>query len=692
VGSFADINSIISDTAEMLKPPRRLTVPEAAEKHIMLDTPGGYSGPWKNDLPYYMVTPADCLTSRAYNAVIFVGPAQCAKTQMLVDNWAAHTVTCDPADHMVVQTAQDTARDYSKRRIDRMLDASPDVGSKLKKGASNDNTFDKIFRSGMILSLGWPTKNQLAGKAIGKMALTDYDRMPDDVDGEGQAFFLALKRTTTFLSRGMTMAESSPSKPIIDPKWKQSPGCPHEAPPTKGILGLYNTGDRRRIYGQCPHCREYFTPAPGIEAMYVPEEGTAEERAAAAELICTECGTGIAAAQEREYKRSGVWLREGQTITPDGEIIGEGRTSKRASFWLPGWFAAFQTWGGIVYNYLQALGNYEKTGDEEALKNCVNVDMGAPYLAKAQENDDKGADDYKERAENQERYILPEGCRTLMATVDIQGGKNRRFVIQVLGFGKNREQWLIDRFSITDSKRLDEDGKPLRIDPASHIEDWELLTEKVVKSTYRLPSGGKELRVYRTGVDSGGEAGVTTQAYEWWRSLKKQGLHTRVRLIKGDGAVNAPRIKETYPDNSNRKDRNSGARGDVPVLRINTDLIKDSVFADLSRERPGPGFIHFPDWLGDWFYEELATETRTDKGWRNPLGKPNEAFDLLGYARALWIFAGGESINWDAPKSWVQTWDKNSEITTAEARREVQEKKPPPPKRQGRRVRHRFGR
>jgi phage terminase large subunit GpA-like protein len=37
------------------------------------------------------------------------------------------------------------------------------------------------------------------------VALTDYDRFPEDIDGEGDAFSLGSKRTTTFMSSGMTL-------------------------------------------------------------------------------------------------------------------------------------------------------------------------------------------------------------------------------------------------------------------------------------------------------------------------------------------------------------------------------------------------------------------------------------------------------------------------------------------------------
>jgi phage terminase large subunit GpA-like protein len=69
----------------------------------------------------------------------------------------------------------------------------------------------------MILSLSWPTVSELAGKPVGRIAITDYDRMDDDIGTEGSPFDLAYMRTTTFGSLRMVVAESSPSRPIEDP-------------------------------------------------------------------------------------------------------------------------------------------------------------------------------------------------------------------------------------------------------------------------------------------------------------------------------------------------------------------------------------------------------------------------------------------------------------------------------------------
>ena len=91
---------------------------------------------------------------------------------------------------------------------------------KIKPTKRNDNNVhDKYFRAGNLLKIGWPSPLIVLPSSDYKyVALTDYDRWPDDVDGEGDGFSLASKRTTTFMSAGMTLVESSPGKDIVDLK------------------------------------------------------------------------------------------------------------------------------------------------------------------------------------------------------------------------------------------------------------------------------------------------------------------------------------------------------------------------------------------------------------------------------------------------------------------------------------------
>lgn len=49
----------------------------------------------------------NCLASREYDAVIFVGPARTGKTIGLIDGWVIYNVICDPADMLIIQMTEE---------------------------------------------------------------------------------------------------------------------------------------------------------------------------------------------------------------------------------------------------------------------------------------------------------------------------------------------------------------------------------------------------------------------------------------------------------------------------------------------------------------------------------------------------------------------------------------------------------
>lgn len=178
-------------------------------------------------------------------------------------------------------------------------------------------------------------------------------------------------------------------------------------------------------------------------------------------------------------------------------------------------------------------------------------------------------------------------------------------------------------------------------------------------------------------VDSGGEEGVTDNAYKFWRQCRRDGLGKRVYLIKGDSTKRQKIITKTHPNNTERSDRRADARGEVPVYLLQTDLLKDQLSNNLDRETPGAGYIHFPDWLGEWFYEELTYEERgVDGKWRKPGKGANEAFDLFCYAHAVAVLRGYEKIrDWEKPPAWAEPQDLNPNIHEGERPREITVKK-----------------
>lgn len=675
---FDDLGDLISKVAsQVFVPPRRMTVAEWADEFRFINQPGAFVGDWSNDTVPYMVEPQEVLTSPAFKGCVFAGPAQCAKTDALIVNWIGYSATTDPQDMIIYSPTFTAARDFSMRRVDRLHRHTEEVGKALVKDKDGDNKFDKHYENGMLLSLSYPSVSELAGKPIGRVGLTDYDRIDDDIGGDGNAFDLASKRTTTFGSFAMTLAESSPSREITDYK-KIVKG--HAAPPTTGILSLYNRGDRRRWHWPCPDCGSYFEGRwEHIKWDHSLESNL--DRAESCYMECPHCAYEIQPSERHAMNLDGVWLKEGQKIVND-RIVGKGRRSNIASFWLMGVAAGLTTWQNLVKSYLDAEDAYEESGDEAALRKFFNTDIGVPYIPKNIANDNtRTAEDLMGRVEPWGKRKVPPKVRFLLGLVDVQANS---FVVQVIGVapGKPYDLYLVDRFTIRYSDRLDPsapEGKEsyLWVKPGAYLDDWDKITEQVLKASYEIDDdSGRRMMVKLTLCDSGGKAGVTTNAYNYYRKLRSEGWLGKFHLVKGDNrGPGAPRAKVDWPD-ADKKSK-AGARGEIPVLFLNPTINKDNLNDRLDVMVPGYGMIHLPDWLisadkqedMSWFFGELVSEARIPgKGWEK-VAKRNEAWDLFYYAIGACASSllNVEKLDWDNPPPWAAPVNDNALVIEAEA-------------------------
>lgn len=601
-------------------------------------------------------------------------------------NYQTYLIRCDPADLTLVQTTNTTARDFSVARIARMHRANEWMSTRCVK----DNVFDKQYDNGMIVRMSWPTSNELSGKPIPRMWITDYDRMDMDVDGEGTPWSLARARTTSFRSFGKVIVESSPGKEYLDPQWQRNPARPHEAPPAEGIGSVFNSGDRRRYYWRCvnPRCRQAFEPAWNL--IQYPNTRDPIEAGEAATMHCPFCAHRythdpspgspgkMEMIQLAENGGHARWLREGELWLPDGTITGEARRAKIASFALEGVCAAFSTWAQLVTDYVTAEQEFEMTGKEDTLKTVVNTKIGRHYLPKAQAKM-RLAENLRKRAINWPRRTVPPGVRYLLATVDVQ---SNRFEVQIHGISID-DIYVIDRFAVKYSKRPDPANPTqfLPIDPKARPEDWRHLLFDVIQKSYPLSTdSNKHMAIHHTVCDSGGADGVTANAYDFYRWLVKgydeeatdeikslypwvPGFAERFKLLKPDPIMSAPTYALRYPD-SQRKDRLAGARGEIPVIFLNVNAIKNKLDNMLEREDEG-GTIIFPDWLDLGFFRELTVETKNKEGrWENISGRRNESWDLLVYCLGSMRHSAvkHDAINWDNPPDYAKEWSRNSLI------------------------------
>ncbi len=661
---YADLRAIEASVRELIRPPRRISVADAAMEAMTVKSASGIATAWDPVRTPYMVEPMNLLKSRRHDAVVFAGPARSGKTLALIDGWLVHSLTADPGDIGVYFSTQPLAHDWRKRRLGWLHREADAVRDKLSRRAHDTNIEMVEYRHGMILNLGWPSSSQLAQRDLRYVALSDYDSFPDDIGGEGSAFDLARKRIQVAGSAGMCLVESSPKRTIITAEW--IPDGPHQAPPVDGgILPLFNRGDRRRWYWPClDGCGEWWM-APACPA-YEPHHDIAEA-ALTAHVACPHCGQVYKSARKDALNSRGRWVPEGCTLDRHGHLSGRPRESSTASFWLLGCAAAYQSWHSLVKNELQALRELDTHGDERALKTTRNVDQGIPHLPSAIARA-RAPEFLDARREHWERFYVPPGVRTLIAAVDNQAD---RWEVRVWGYGRDRERWLVDAFSIREWEKQ-------KVLPASYAEHWDALTQRVVNATYRIDES-RELRIHRVAVDLRGyaedkESQTSARAYEWWRRLKALGLGHRVRLVQGRER-SAKLVRETYPDSRKRSDRQARSAGDVPVLEIHTTALKDTAWADLLREAPGAGYVHLPMWLHEDIVRELLAEHRTPRRWEKLPGRANETWDCLVYADALWHHLGGAAVKWATPPPWASDdWTVNPEVVTREQRHEIQER------------------
>jgi phage terminase large subunit GpA-like protein len=659
--SFADAMGCVREALPALAPSLRISVPEAAARYRVVDAPG-YRGPWRNEVAPQMVEPQAMMTSRRYEGVIFVGPARTLKTDGMVVNVIAHRVMTQPRDVRVIHMNKDTAREFSLGTIDKMIRTSPAISARLVRGRRADNIFDKQFSGGMRLTIGWPVIGQLSGVTLSDVLFTDYDRMPEDVDGEGEPFGLGRKRTATVGSTGKVMAESSPGRPILDDEWK--PATPHEPPPTTGIVNLYGQGTRGRLYWPCPHCEKFYQPT--FSRLRWPDGASPVEAGEQAKMLCPYCEKGAEASLKSQLLAASMWLHEAADDGIGGylkgltRIDGNVRRASLASYWMFGPAASFQTWAKLVAAFLQAEEVYRRTGDEKALQVTVNVDHGDAYRPRAMGTASLlTATELKKRAVKglgeKGARLVPANTRFVTIQVDVQAN---RFVVQADAWAPQLERTLVDRFELFEPA----DNSERAIDPARYIDDWNAIAT-LLDREYTVDGMGHVLRPAFVVTDSAGAPGVTANAYKFWRRMRKRALGLRIMLVRGNhvkhGLPEAQRRAYiAYPERSTENGKK--VQLDVPVIWIGTDALKDEISAALTRDEIGEGSYNVLDHVGDQVFEELAAERRSDKGWdKRPGVLRNEALDLAVYGKGLVIVKGGEKIDWSAPPNWAAPMESN---------------------------------
>ncbi|MFA1575652.1 terminase gpA endonuclease subunit, partial [Vibrio cyclitrophicus] len=617
----------------------------------------------------YMRKPLERAFSRQCRELGLVGSARSTKTKTLLDGVVFYRVWQNPCDILLIFATQKTAHGYSDKELGRMVRNTEPL-QKLQTGNRHDDGIErKRFRNDSTVTINSATNDALSAQGYGVVIFTDYDRAEDDGNGaggnEGDKFGRGSKRTLQAGSDGITIAEASPSRtPIKDQEGLK----PHQAPRATGITAIYNDGTCEVWYWPCPHCDKWFMAK--WECLQW-EDGKPDT----AKVVCPCCGESIYPDEKHDINLAGDYMFPGEVDENGIRQVIEQPDLYRSSFWFEGLCAAFNDWGDMVKEYIVAVEHYEKFGDESKLQVFFNTTVGRPYTPIAVDSELTG-ENLQDRATN---YQLPQGVapadtRFLFATIDVQGGANSRFDVQVTAFSEHCQWQPIDRFQILLNEQRMEAGEPQRVQPHVYVDDWLPIIDKVINKEYAIDGTDLTIVPRLTLCDSGGsdnengEGNTTFHAYQFYRELQKKGLENRFLLLKGN--PRAFREKEwdgwtkiSEPDSSS--DHPMAARGDIPLLNINSNVVKSSVYSSMMNEQSdSPRYFRPPFWAKQDWYNGLLSEEKNDKGqWHCPKGKNNEPFDHAQYAFAGLWHTRAMAIDWGKPPNWAAPLNINVNVS-----------------------------
>lgn len=643
---FVPAGHIVAEALEALRISEPMTVSECARRYRHLDNPGGgYTGPWTFERVEFLERPMDCLhVDSGYSTVAVMGPAQTFKSS-IGDNWVLHTVICDPADMIQLMPDKDIMRSYVISQINKMIRGAPEMKRRQLPTASADNIFSKEFQ-GANLFFVWPVASQLRARPVPRYRVDDYDSVPEDIDGEGNAIALLEGRQATFEGYEMGYVNSSPARG-----------------PDRGIEAVAAAGTDERWFVDCLHCAAPFELA-ALGVLQFDRAGSTDDARRTATVDCPDCGVAHEQIDKPALMKTGRWVGKGQTAVTGG-VEGELAPNRIASFRFDGLMGA-RSWPAIAARLRAAELTFEQTQDEGELRAVTNTWVGANYKSRLSGAEPVTADDLAVRVAAAEYRMgeVPPGVVCLTAAVDVQGS---RFAVLVMGHGIGFESWVIDRFDI-----LALDDGMTAIDPDGRPEHWGVLLNKVMWRKYRVQgAAAADVPVLNTAIDTGGQPGVTDNAFAFWYTALRAGVSRRaITLIKGG---NNPRARLLPPPTADTKRKVGRRDPDSELFVPNVSRFKDMIDVRLRREDAGPAFIHWPADIDPKYLEEATAETKESGEWVRLKGRPNETWDLLVYNTVAITRLGGA----DSSMRWVPHWARP--VGAPETHPRSPETPPPPP-------------
>ena len=468
---------------------------------------------------------------------------------------------------LYIGPTQKQVKSISKDRIEKMIFSTPPLYEKLEKG-QRDGVTEKWI-GGVRLGFGWAgSATELASHPAGFVMIDEYDRMDEDVNGEGDPYTLAKARTKNYPA-GKVFIVSTPTVQDASP-----------------IMALYDDGIRNAWAWPCPMCDDYFVPR--LELLRWPEGSTPNEARALAHLVCPSCGCEIDNKHKHAMNQHGKYLQMDKN--DDGEYLISPEQDRRGSvvgFWVSGLASPWQSFGEVAEMVLAAY----RSKKPERIQAAINTYAGELYKTSG---DAPPWTEIEKRKQDFAPGACPPGVQLITLGADVQ--KDGVYYV-VRGWGFNQESWLLDNGFIPG---------------ATEYDDVWLLVGRQLEQTY----GPESLPINRGFIDSGyrpGDKGKRpdNQIYLFCRRYPGRAFPTKGHDTQ-DRPLKASKIDVTISGKI--------VRNGVQLWHLDTDFFKSWIYSRIRWPEGEAGGWHVhreidPDYCKQVVSEELVIKASGRRIW-----------------------------------------------------------------------------
>lgn len=582
-----------------LRPDKSLTVSDWADSFRVLDSVNAAeSGQYRTNRTPYLKKIMDCLSVNSpYTEIIFKKGSQIGASEAAV-NFMGYVADNSPGSLLYVMPTGDAAKEFSKLRIDPLIEHTEVIREKVKEARSRDSgntTLLKEFPGGFWALTGANSAIGLRSKPIRFLVCDEISAYPSNIEGEGDPYRLAVARTRTYGNRKKIFV---PSTPTVEGDCR--------------VTDLYSQTDQQKFFVPCPHCEHY-------QVLVWQRVRWTEHDPSTAHYVCEKCEQAIEHHEKTEMLNRGEWRATAEQAAPAG-MVG----FHLSALYSPvGWYS----WADAVTDFLEA----KRSSNPAQLQAFINTVLGEAWV------DRTDVPDWQQIYMRREQYDIgrvPHPCLILTGAADIQ---KDRIEVEIKGWTKTLESYSVEHIILIGDTMQDE--------------VWQKLDALIYK-TWPHESGAN-VGVRAWGIDSGY---ISHAVYLWSRRHPGD----KVYVLDGQASdipVGVPKLTDI--NYKGQRITNGARRWPVGTNAIKREIYS-RLKMTLTEDGDYPlYFMHYPEYAPEFFKqltaESYGSKTKAGKKLWVKHYERNEALDLAVYNRAVCLLLGLDRYN-------VEDWEKIEEL------------------------------